>query len=76
MAKRNDKTPIAVDVRVRVDADTPDEVSGVVVEDFGDYAGEGVDIGAVSIAGPAGRWAVQLDNGMLAFLDSNRLVAE
>ena len=55
MAKRN-KTAIAVDVRVRVDADTTDEVTGVVVDDFGDDAGEGVDIGGVTIVGPARRW--------------------
>jgi hypothetical protein len=76
MAKRISKTQIAVDVRVRVDAHTPDEVGGVVVEDFGDAAGEGVNVGGVTIAPPARRWAVLLDNGMLAFVDSNRLVPE
>lgn len=76
MAKRRSKTAIAVDVRVRVDADTPDEVSGVVVEDFGDAAGKGVDVGGITIAPPARRWAVILNNGMLAFVDSDRLVPE
>ncbi len=75
MAKRN-KTAIAVDVRVRVDADTTDEVTGVVVDDFGDDAGEGVDIGGVTIVGPARRWAVLLDSGMLVFVDSDRLTRE
>ena len=76
MAKRDNKTAIGVDVRVRVDADTPEQVNGVVVEDFGEFAGEGVDVGGITIARPARRWAVLLDNGMLAFVDSNRLVPE
>jgi len=76
MAKGKGKATIAVDARVRVDAGTPDEVGGVVVEDFGDTAGQRVEVGGVAFAQAARRWAVSLDNGMLAFVDSDRLTPE
>jgi hypothetical protein len=49
---------VAVNVRVRVYPGTDGEVRGTVVEDFGDLAGQVVDIGENSIAGPRGdgRW--------------------
>ena len=67
---------VAMNVRVRVDPGTDDEVGGTVVEDFGDMAGHAVDIGENHIVGPARRWAVTLDAGGLVFVDSDQLVAE
>ena len=65
---------VAMNVRVRVDPGTDDEVGGTVVEDFGDMAGYAV--GENHIVGPARRWAVALDAGGLVFVDSDQLVAE
>ena len=67
---------MAINVRVRVYPGTDGEVGGTVVEDFGDLAGQEVDIGENRIAGPARRWAVALDAGGLVFVDSHQLVAE
>ena len=67
---------MAVNVRVRVYPGTDGEVGGTVVEDFGDLAGQVVDIGENHIAGPARRWAVALDAGGLVFVDSDQLAAE
>ena len=47
-----------------------------MVEDFGDLAGQAVDIGENHVVGPARRWAVTLDWGGLVFVDSDQLVAE
>ena len=66
---------VAVNVRVRVYPGTDGEVGGTVVEDFGDMAGQAVNIGD-HIVGPARRWAVVLDAGGLVFVDSDQLVAE
>jgi hypothetical protein len=66
---------VAVNVRVRVYPGTDGEVGGTVVEDFGDLAGQAVDIGD-RIVRPARRWAVTLDAGGLVFVDSDQLVAE
>jgi len=68
-------SPVAVNVRVRVYPGTDAEVSGTVVEDFGDLAGHAVTIGD-RIVGPARRWAVALDAGGLVFVDSDQLAAE
>jgi hypothetical protein len=62
-------------MRVRVYPHTEAEASGVVVEDFGDSAGYSVDIGS-RIVDPARRWAVQLDNGGLVFVDSDDIVVD
>ena len=67
---------IATGGRVRVYPDTEAEARGVIVEDFGETAGYGVDIGPHHIANPARRWAVQLDNGELVFVDSADIVVE
>jgi hypothetical protein len=69
-------SPVAVNVRVRVHPGTDGEVRGTVVEDFGDLAGQAVDIGEHHMVGPARRWAVALDAGGLVFVDSDQLVAE
>jgi hypothetical protein len=66
---------VTVNVRVRVYPGTDGEVGGTVVEDFGDMAGQAVNIGD-RIVGPARRWAVVLDAGGLVFVDSDQLVAE
>jgi hypothetical protein len=68
--------PVAVNARVRVYPETDDEVCGSVVEDFGDTAGHGVDIGENQFVVPARRWAVALDSGGLVFVDSAQLVVE
>jgi hypothetical protein len=64
----------AADMRVRVYPQTEAEAPGVIVEDFGDTAGHGVDIGTQHIANPARRWAVQLDDGGLVFVNSADIV--
>ncbi len=69
-------SPLAVNMRVRVYPGTDREVGGNVVEDFGETAGQAVDIGDHHIAGPARRWAVQLDTGDLVFIDTDEVVAE
>jgi hypothetical protein len=68
--------PVAVNARVRVYPGTAGEVCGIVVEDFGEMAGQAVDIGENQFAGPARRWAVALDAGGLVFVDSGQLVVE
>ena len=67
---------MAVDRRVRVYPETDAECRGVVVDDFGDTAGQPVDIGDKHIADPARRFAVILDSGALVFVDSNQLVPD
>jgi hypothetical protein len=63
----------AVGARVRVNPGSSDERSGIIVEDFGDDAGFGVDIGDQHIADASRRWAVTLDDGNLVFVDSFQL---
>ena len=70
--KQSDET-IAVDTVVIVYPGTDDEARGVVVEDFGELAGQAVDIGEEHIADAARRWAVSLDDGRLVFVDSDSL---
>lgn len=65
--------PFALRQSVRVYPGTPDEKRGVVVEDFGDIAGLGVDVAGKQIVGPSRRWAVQLDTGELVFVDTDQL---
>ena len=60
---------IAVGVSVRVYPGTDRERLGEVVEDFGDSAGEQVQIGDQHIADAARRWAVRLGDGTLVFVD-------
>lgn len=63
----------AVGVSVRVYPGTDRERLGVVVEDFGDSAGHGVQIGQTQIVDAARRWAVSLGDGNLVFVDSSDL---
>ncbi|OBH90188.1 hypothetical protein [Mycobacterium sp. E2733] len=69
------RAQLAVNMRVRVYPGTEAETGGVIVEDFGDLAGQAVDIGGRHID-PARRWAVQLDTGDLVFVNTDDLVAE
>jgi hypothetical protein len=64
---------IAVGVSVRVYPGTDRERLGIVVEDFGDSAGQGVDVGEHHIVDAARRWAVELGDGSLVFVDSGDL---
>ncbi|MEN3317816.1 MAG: hypothetical protein V7643_1217 [Mycobacterium sp.] len=66
----------SVDMAVRVYPGTDAEAHGRVVDDFGDSAGQGVDVGARRIVEPARRWAVQLDSGDLVFVDSDQLAPD
>jgi hypothetical protein len=61
---------IAVGSRVQT-ADSPPK-TGVVVEDFGDMAGEQVVIDPDHIA-QSRRWAIMLDDGSLVFRDAHSL---
>jgi hypothetical protein len=63
-------------MRVRVYPGTDAESRGVIVEDFGELAGQAVDIGGTHFGDPARRWAVVLDIGNLVFADSDQLVPE
>jgi hypothetical protein len=62
----------AVGGRVRIYPGSSDERSGIIVDDFGDDAGYGVDIGDQHIAASR-RWAITLDDGNLVFVDSSQL---
>ena len=64
---------IAVGVSVLVYPGTDRERLGVVVEDFGDSAGQTVQIGQHHIVDAARRWAVSLGDGSLVFVDSSDL---
>jgi hypothetical protein len=63
---------LAVNMRVRVYPGTDAECPGVIVEDFGEMAGQAVDLGGIHID-PARRWAVQLDTGTLVFVNTDHL---
>jgi hypothetical protein len=66
---------LAVNMRVRVYPGTDAESPGVIVEDFGELAGQAVDLGDIHID-PARRWAVQLDTGNLVFVNTDHLVPD
>jgi hypothetical protein len=66
---------LAVNTRVRLYPGTGTESRGVIVEDFGDLAGQAVTVGDHRIA-PARRWAVQLDSGNLVFVNTDDLLAD
>ena len=66
---------LAVNMRVRVYPGTDAESPGVIVEDFGELAGQAVDIGGRHVE-PARRWAVVLDTGNLVFTNTDQLVPE
>jgi hypothetical protein len=66
---------LAVNMRVRVYPGTDAESPGVIAEDFGELAGQAVDIGGCHID-PARRWAVVLDTGNLVFANTDQLIPE
>jgi hypothetical protein len=66
---------VKVDAAVRVYPGTPQEVYGFVIEDFGGISGEAVDIGEHHIVDAARRWAVQLADGTLVFVDDDDIVS-
>ncbi|WP_167107553.1 hypothetical protein [Mycobacterium sp. DL592] len=76
LRRKDGEQAVAVDQRVRVHVDSDDETRGVVVEDFGDLAGQSVDLGDTHIADAARRWAVLTDGGTLVFVDSHQLAPE
>jgi hypothetical protein len=70
---RPDDSEITVGDSVRVYPGTNRERLGVVVEDFGDSAGHGVQIGQQQVVDAARRWAISLGDGSLVFVDSSDL---
>ena len=74
-SKRQTDARLAVNMRVRVYPGTDAESAGVIVEDFGELAGQAVDIGS-RLIDPARRWAVVLDIGNLVFVNTDQLVPE
>jgi hypothetical protein len=68
-AAKDAEPAVQVDAAVRVYPGTSREVTGIVIEDFGDIAGQSVDVGEHHIVDAARRWAVQLADGTLAFVD-------
>jgi uncharacterized protein YcsI (UPF0317 family) len=67
---------IAVGVSVRVYPGTERERLGVVVEDFGESAGQPVEVGEQRIVGAARRWGVRLGDGDLVFVDTADLTVD
>jgi hypothetical protein len=64
---------LAVNAPVQVYPGTAQQQGGVIIEDFGESAGQAIDIGANRIAEAARRWAVRLNSGDLVFVDSHQL---
>ena len=69
----SNSSDFAVGQRVRVYPGSSDDRYGVIVEDFGDFAGYAVIIGSTRIAEPSRRWAIELDDGTLIFADTSDL---
>jgi hypothetical protein len=61
---------LGVGQRVLVYPSSSDERFGVIVEDFGDAAGYAVTVANTRIAEPSRRWAIELDDGNLIFVDT------
>jgi hypothetical protein len=66
---------LAVGSQVRIYPGTDGERRGRIIEDFGDTAGLGVQLGDQLLADAARRWAVQLADGGLVFVDDGDLEA-
>jgi hypothetical protein len=66
---------LAVNLPVLVYPETDQQQGGVIVEDFGQSAGQAVEVGSTQIAAAARRWAVRLNSGDLVFVDSDELRA-
>ena len=72
----SDADSIAVDTKVIVYPGSDNEMHGTVVEDFAELAGSPVEIAGQRIVGPARRWAVNLDDGGLVFVDSESIAVD
>jgi hypothetical protein len=68
-AAKEAEQAVQVDAAVRVYPGTSREMTGIVIEDFGDISGQAVDVGEHHIVDAARRWAVQVSDGTLAFVD-------
>ena len=66
---------LGVNTPVLVYPDTAEQQGGVIVEDFGEAAGQAVDVGAHRIVDAARRWAVRLNSGEVVFVDSHQISA-
>ncbi len=64
---------VAVGSSVLVYPGTDEELHGTVVEDFADLAGTAVEVAGERIVEPARRWAVNLDDGGLVFVDDDSI---
>ncbi|WKG02193.1 hypothetical protein [Mycolicibacterium sp. HK-90] len=64
---------VAVGSSVVVYPGTEEELHGTVVEDFADLAGAAVEVAGERIVEPARRWAVNLDDGGLVFVDDDSI---
>jgi hypothetical protein len=64
---------VAVGSSVVVYPGTDEELHGFVVEDFADLAGTAVEVAGERIVEPARRWAVNLDDGGLVFVDDDSI---
>ena len=62
-----------VDASVIVYPGSDLEISGRIVDDFGEFDAHGVEVNSTHISGPARRWAVQTDDGALVFVDTHQL---
>jgi hypothetical protein len=69
-------TGVTVQTRVRVYPGTDAEARGVVVQDFGDTVGYGLDTDDRPSGEKACRWAVMLDAGDLVLVDNEDLIAD
>ncbi|MCV7189359.1 hypothetical protein H7I62_13925 [Mycolicibacterium thermoresistibile] len=67
---------MTVQTRVRVYPGTDAEARGVVVQDFGDTVGYGLDTDDRPSGEKACRWAVMLDAGDLVLVDNEDLIAD
>jgi hypothetical protein len=68
--RSSEESKIVVGCRVQTD-DSPPK-TGVVVEDFGELAGQQVVVDQNTVL-QARRWAIQLDDGGLAFCNAESL---
>ena len=69
------RQPLEVNSPVVAFPGTDREQDGVIVEDFGDSAGQVVEVGGNRIVDAARRWAVQLNDGSLVFVDDDQISA-
>lgn len=63
----------AIGSAVVVDPDSDHALTGRIVDDFGEFAGQAIEVNNTRIAEPARRWAVLTDAGLLRFVDTDHL---